>query len=80
MLPVVLPFVPALGLLLSPMLLDLSQLFPALAPAVRWNPLTLYLRAGGGHWQDGLLLAALAAACVVPLCRLGPLRRENSGR
>lgn len=57
-LPVLMPFVPVLGLLLSPVLLDFSLLAPALAPAVRWNPVTLYLRACGGSWGDGLLLAA----------------------
>ena len=34
-LPVLMPFVPAAGLLLSPVLLDVSLLFPALAPVVR---------------------------------------------
>ena len=68
-LPALIPFVPALGLLLSPTLLDLSTLFPALAPAVRWNPVTLYLRACGGSWGDGLLLAA-AGAAVLALLRL----------
>ena len=57
-LPVLTPFVPAAGLLLSPVLLDLSQLFPALGPAARWNPVTLYLRACGGSWADSLLLTA----------------------
>lgn len=57
-LPALLPFVPVLGLLLSPALLDLSLIFPALEPLVRWNPVTLYLRACGGSWGDGLLLAA----------------------
>lgn len=57
-LPVFTPFVPAAGLLLSPVLLDLSLLFPALGPAVRWNPVTLYLRTCGGSLGDGALLAA----------------------
>lgn len=63
-LPVLMPFVPALGLLLSPILLDLSLLFPALAPVIRWNPVTLCLRACGGSWGDGLLLAAAGAAVL----------------
>lgn len=63
-LPALMPFVPALGLLLSPVLLDLSPLFPALRAAVRWNPVTLYLRACGGSWGDGLLLAAGGAAVL----------------
>lgn len=57
-LPVLMPFVPVLALLLSPMLLDLSQIFPILAPIIRWGPITLFLRACGGAWLDGLLLAA----------------------
>lgn len=63
-LPVLMPFVPVLGLLLSPVLLDLSLLFPALAPVIRWSPVTLYLRACGGSWGDGLLLAAAGAAVL----------------
>lgn len=57
-LPALLPFVPVLGLVLSPVLLDLSPIFPALRPVIRWNPVTLYLRACGGSWQDGAVLAA----------------------
>lgn len=64
-LPAVLPFVPVLGVILSPMLLDLSLLFPALGPAVRWNPVTLYLRACGGSWPDALLLAAAGGVLLV---------------
>ena len=75
-LPVLLPFVPAAGLLLSPALLDLSQLFPVLAPVVRWNPVTLYLRAGAGSWRDGLLLTGLAAAVL--LLNLLPAPKSRS--
>ena len=57
-LPVLVPFVPVLGLLLSPVLMDFSLLVPALAPVIRWTPVTLYLRACGGQWADGLILAA----------------------
>ena len=66
-LPALVPFAPVLGLLLSPALLDLSQLFPALAPAVRWNPVTLFLRACGGSWADGLALLAGGAAILALL-------------
>lgn len=66
-LPAVLPFVPVLGLLLSPVLLDLSLLFPALGPVIRWMPVTLYLRACGGSWGDGLLLAAGGAVILALL-------------
>ena len=63
-LPAAVPFVPVLALLLSPVLIDLSLLFPALAPAVRWSPVSLFLRSCGGSWGDGLLLAAVGA--VIP--------------
>lgn len=66
-LPVLMPFVPAAGLLLSPVLLDVSLLFPALAPVVRWMPVTLYLRACDGHGVDGLTLAAGAAVILALL-------------
>lgn len=65
-LPALLPFVPALGLLLSPVLLDLSLLFPALGPVIRWMPVTLCLRACGGAWEDGLVLL-LAAGVLLAL-------------
>lgn len=64
-LPAVVPFVPVLGLLLSPVLLDLSLLFPALSPVIRWNPVTLYLRACGGAWTDGAVLAAAGVVLLV---------------
>ena len=63
-LPALMPFVPVLGLLLSPVLLDLSLLFPVLGPVVRWNPVTLFLRSCGGSWGDGLLLAAAGGAIL----------------
>lgn len=66
-LPALLPFVPVLGLLLSPVLLDLSLVFPALGPVIRWNPVTLYLRACGGSWRAGLLLAAGGGAILALL-------------
>lgn len=69
-LPAVTPFVPVLGVVLSPMLLDPSVIFPALAPLIRWSPVTLFLRACGGSWRDGAVLAAaggglLALAAVL---------------
>ena len=65
-----LPFAPALGLLLSPVLLDLSLLFPALGPVIRWMPVTLYLRAGGGVWGDGLVLTGGGVAILALLTAL----------
>ena len=68
--PVLLPVLPAAGLLLSPVLLDPALLFPALAPLSRLLPVTLYLGACGGRWTDGLLLAAVGAVLMgVPAAR-----------
>ena len=64
-LPAVVPFVPVLGLLLSPVLLDLSLLFPALSPVIRWNPVTLYLRACGGAGTEGAVRAAAGVVLLV---------------
>ena len=75
-LPVLMPLVPALGLLLSPVLLDLSLLFPALEPVIRWMPVTLYLRACGGSWGDGLLLMVGGAVILALLS----LIRQRSPR
>lgn len=63
-LPVLLPLLPAAGLLLSPVLLDPGLIFPPLAPLSRWLPVTLYLGACGGSWTDALLLAAEGAAAA----------------
>lgn len=69
-LPVLMPFVPAAALLLSPVLVDLSLLFPALGPVSRWMPVTLYLRACRGSWGDGLALAAAGGGALVLLWAL----------
>ena len=66
-LPALMPFVPALGLLLSPVLLDLSLIFPALDAVIRWMPVTLYLRACGGSLTDGLLLAVGGAVVLMAI-------------
>ena len=74
-LPVLAPFVPVAGLLLAPVLLDLSLLFPALRPVVRWNPITLYLRACQGSWLDAAALAVGGGALI--LCSLGLDRKTE---
>ncbi len=79
-LPAVAPFVPVLMLLLSPVLADLSLLFPALAPAVRWSPVSLYLRACGGSWGDGLVLAAVGTAVPAALWMADRRVNEKKGR
>ena len=66
-LPVAVPFVPVAAVLLSPMLVDLSLWIPALVPAVRWSPVSLYLRACAGSWGDGLLLGVVGAAVLAAL-------------
>lgn len=76
-LPVLMPFVPAAGLLFSSTLMDVSLLFPVLAPVVRWTPITLYLRACEGSWGDGLALAAAAAAILALLRAVDRTNRTN---
>lgn len=78
-LPAAVPFVPVLALLLSPVLIDLSLLFPALAPAVRWSPVSLYLRSCGGSWGDGLLLAAAGVAIPAALWAADSWRQKGRG-
>ena len=79
-LPVLMPFAPAAALLLSPVLLDLSLLFPALAPLVRWMPVTLYLRACQGRWGGALALAALAGLILSLLWALERRRPAQAKR
>lgn len=74
-LPVLMPFVPALCLLLSPVLVDVSLIFPALAPAVRWMPVTLYLGACAGRWTDGLILLAGGALLLAAGIKKSPSER-----
>lgn len=70
--PVLMPFVPVLCLLLSPVVFDLSALVSQLAPVIACMPVTLYLRTADGNGAmalvqvavAGLLVAALAAADV----------------
>ena len=77
-LPVLMPFVPAAGLLLSPVLLDVSLLFPALKGIVRWMPVTLYLRACDGQWGDALVLCAGAAVILALLWAAERVNAERS--
>lgn len=70
-LPAVMPFVPPAALLLSPVLVELP-LLPGLAPAARWSPVSLYLRACAGGWGDGLALAAAGLAVLGALWALEP--------
>lgn len=76
-LPVLMPFAPAAALLLSPVLADLSLLFPALAPAVRWSPVSLYLGACAGRLGDALALGGAGLAVLALLWALD--RRGKRG-
>ena len=58
----------------------LSLLFPALAPLVRWMPVTLYLRACQGRWGDALALAALAGLILSLLWVLEQRRPAKAER
>ena len=59
--PVLMPFVPVICLVFSPVILDLSVLVPAIGPVAERMPLTLYLYAaeGNGLCMLRLLLTAL---------------------
>lgn len=76
-LPVLMPFAPAAALLFSPVLADLSLLFPALAPAVRWSPVSLYLGACAGRLGDALVLGGAGLAVLALLWALD--RRGKRG-
>lgn len=69
--PVLMPFVPAAALLLSPVLADPTVLFPALAPALRWLPLSLFLEACSGQSSAAIALAGagaiMLAAAFLPM-------------
>lgn len=65
-LPALLPFAAAAGVLLSPVFLDLTLLFPVLEPVSRFMPVTLYLNgwAGDGAAPLKLLAMALLFGCL----------------
>lgn len=79
-LPVLMPFAPPAALLLSPVLIDLSLLFPVLAPAVRWSPVSLYLGACAGRWTDGLILAGAGLAALGLMGALDRWRRAPAAK
>lgn len=64
--PVLMPFVPVLCLVLSPIILDFSAMVPAIGFVADWMPLTLYLYGAEGKLQCvlTLLLLALLGAVV----------------
>jgi len=58
-------------------LVDLSLLFPVLKPVIRWMPVTLYLRACGGAWADGLALLLGAGVILALLLLAGRKARKQ---
>ncbi|BAL00632.1 hypothetical protein OBV_34330 [Oscillibacter valericigenes Sjm18-20] len=60
--PAMIPLLTAAAFVLSPVVLDVGRLFPALAPLTKWLPLTLYLKAGEGSIAAAVGLLAIAAA------------------
>ena len=56
-------------LLLCPILVDLSNYFPAIAPVQACIPVTMFLRSCTGSTLHTLLLSAIAAASLL-LCLL----------
>ena len=65
-LPCLMPFIAVLALLLSPVVFDISALYPPLADLCGWLPVTLYLEAVDGNmaslgllWLEGLGLLSL---------------------
>ena len=65
--PYLLSFVPVICLLLCPILVDLSNYFPAIAPVQACVPVTMFLRGCGGSAPHTLLLGAVAAGSLL-LC------------
>lgn len=59
-LPILMPFMPVVCLVLSPAVVDLSLLSPALSGVIRWQPVTLFLRGCGGDGFALLLLSGMA--------------------
>ena len=60
-LPAVIPFAATSVFILSPVFVDPTLLFPAVAPLCRWMPATLYLYGCEGSWSAMGQLLALAA-------------------
>lgn len=76
--PILLPFVPPLCLVLSPVLFDPTALFPGLAPISAVMPVTLYL-----HAADGSAAAALGmtgAAVLLLLLLVLPFNGRRTER
>ena len=65
-LPALIPFAVVAGLTLSPVFLDISTLFPRLATAVEWLPVSLYLEGCRGSGAALFKMALLALVLGIP--------------
>lgn len=70
-----LPFLTVGGLLLEPVLVDVSSLFPTVSRWLCWLPVTLYCRAGDGNLIC-LAFLALEALALVALGLLADMRKK----
>ena len=77
-LPVLLPFAAAAGVLLSPVFLDVTLLIPGLAPLCGVLPVTLYLEGCAGEGTAVLKLLGLALA--LGLLAAAPVRKKKPPR
>lgn len=75
-LPCLMPFMVVLALLLSPMVFDVSALFPALAPVCKYLPMSLYLNASAGD-HAALLILWLEGALLLLLFLLGSALKKK---
>lgn len=75
--PVLMPFVPVLCLVFSPIILDFSAMIPGLNYINRWMPVTLYLYAAEGDLLNLLVLLLMAAAGVMLSVMLDHRHKAN---
>ena len=75
-LPILMPVVPVLCLLLSPVIADFSLFVPALAIPQACLPVTMFLRACTGATGQLAVMAALAAAAVLCSVLADSVRRK----
>ena len=77
--PVLMPFMPFLFLLLSPVLLDVSALHPVLGRISDWMPVTLYLRTLDGAWDAPLILLAAAVLLLLASITADRISKPKEG-
>ena len=80
--PILMPFVPVLCLVLSPIILDPGAMIPAMGQISKWLPLTLYLDAAEGNLRCAAVLLQIALVgmllCpVLDLFETGSLRSKH---